>query len=94
MNQKQQKIYHKKYKSYEEKIKTIPMNFNEKNITCKTQSFYILVAFLLITIVFLLAVSISCYLIKYWGKNLLLFHDTKLKQFCIDGIYWKWVLLF
>ena len=29
MNQKQQKIYHKKYKSYEEKIKTIPMNFNE-----------------------------------------------------------------
>ena len=35
---------------YEEEIKTIPTNFNEKNITYKTQSFYILLAFLLITI--------------------------------------------
>ena len=39
--------------------------FNEKNITCKTQSFYILLTFLLITIVLLIAVSIYCYLIKY-----------------------------
>ena len=28
-------------KSYDEEIKTIPTNFNEKNITCKTRSFYI-----------------------------------------------------
>ena len=40
-------------------------NFNEKNITCITQNFYILLAFLLITIALLIAVSIYCYLIKY-----------------------------
>ena len=34
-------------KSYDEKIKTTPTNFNENNITCKTQNFYILLAFLL-----------------------------------------------
>ena len=33
--------------------------------TCKTQNFYILLAFLLIAIVLLIAVSIYCYLIKY-----------------------------
>ena len=31
--------------------KTIPKNFNEKDITCKTQNFYVLLAFLLITLV-------------------------------------------
>ena len=40
--------------SYDEEI-----NFNEKNITCKTQNFYILLVFLLITITLLIAVSIS-----------------------------------
>ena len=39
-------------------------NFNEKNITCKTQSFYILLTFLLITIT-LIAISKCCYPIKY-----------------------------
>ena len=34
------------------------INFNEKNITCKTQNVYILLAFLLITITLLKAVSI------------------------------------
>ena len=48
-----------------QETKTIPTNFNEKNITCKTQNFYILIAFLLITIALLMAVSIYCYLIKY-----------------------------
>ena len=43
-------------KSYNEEIKTIPTNFNEKNITCKTQSFYILLNFLLIAIVLLILV--------------------------------------
>ena len=79
-------------KSYDEEIKTIATNFNEKKVTCKTQNFYILVAYSLITIALLTAVSIYCYLIKYWAKNLLPFHDTKLKQFCIDSINSKWVL--
>ena len=61
-------------------------NFNEKNITCKAQSFYILLTFLLITMRLLIAVSIYCYLIKYCAKqkHLLPYHDTKLKtnQYC------------
>ena len=40
-------------------------NLNEKKTTCKMQNFYILLKFLLITIVLLIAVSIYCYLIKY-----------------------------
>ena len=39
--------------SYDEEI-----NFNEKNATCKIENFYILLTFLLITIVLLTAVSI------------------------------------
>ena len=71
-------------KSNDQETKTIPTNFNEKNITCKIQSFYILVAFLLITIALLIDVGIYCYLIKYRAnqKHLLPFHDTnnELKQ--------------
>ena len=80
-------------KWYDEEIKTIPTNFNEKNMTCKTQSFYILLAFLLITIALLIAVCIYCFLIKYKAKqkHLLPFHDTKLKQFCVGSVNWKWV---
>ena len=49
-----------------------------KNITCKTQNFYILLEFLLITIALLIAVSISCYFKKYQAKekHLLPFHNT------------------
>ena len=59
-------------------------NFNEKNITRKTQGFYILLTFLLITIALLIAVSIYCYLLK----NLLPFHNTnnKLNRFYVDSI--------
>ena len=32
-------------KSYNEEIKTIPTNFNEKKVICNTQSFYILLEF-------------------------------------------------
>ena len=55
---------------------TVSTNFNEKKATCKTQNFYILLAFLLITIALLIAVSIYCYLIKYRvkQKHLLPFH--------------------
>ena len=65
--------------SYDKEIKTIPANYNEKKLTCKTGSFYILLVFSLITIELLIAVSIYCYLIKYWPKqkHLLPFHDTK-----------------
>ena len=63
-------------------------NLNEKNITCKTQSSCVFLAFLLITIAFLSAVSIYCYLIKYQRKHLLPFHNTdnKLIKFYIDSI--------
>ena len=51
--------------TYDKETKTVPTNFNEKNITCRTENFYILLAFLLITIALLIAVSIYYYLIKY-----------------------------
>ena len=50
--------------SYEEKT-----NFNEKKPILKTQNFYILLVFLLITIALLIAFSIYCYLIKYWANK-------------------------
>ena len=53
-----------KAKTNDEETKTIPTNFKEKKTTCNMQNFYILLAFLLITIALLMAV-ISCYLIKY-----------------------------
>ena len=37
-------------KSYDEEIKIPPTNFNEKNLTCKTQIFYTLLTSLLIDI--------------------------------------------
>ena len=40
-----------------------------KNVICETKYFYILLAFLLITIALLTAVSIYCYLIKYKAKK-------------------------
>ena len=40
------------------------INFNEKKAICKTQNFYILLAFLLITVALLIAVSIYFYLIN------------------------------
>ena len=55
-------------KSYNEETKWIPINFNEKNITYKTKNFYILLAFLLITMILLIPV-IYCYLIKYKAKQ-------------------------
>ena len=50
----------------------------ENKADCKTQNFYVLLAFLLITISLLIAVTIYCYLIKYRGKqkHLLPFHFT------------------
>ena len=47
-----------------EETKTVPTNFIEKAI-CKTQNFYILLAFFLITVALFIASSIYCYLVKY-----------------------------
>ena len=52
-----------------EEKETIPTNFNEIKVTYKTQNFYILLAFLLITIALLIAVSV-------FQKNFLQFHVT------------------
>ena len=72
-----------------EETKTITRNFYEK-VACKTQNFYILLSFLLITIALLIAVSIYCYLIEYRvkQKHLLPFHVTnnELKELCINNI--------
>ena len=45
----------------------------EEPLKCKIS---VLLAFLLITIALLIAVSIYCYLIKYQGKHLLHFDKT------------------
>ena len=59
-----------------EGTKIIPIKFNEKKQLVK--NFHILLAYSLITIALLKAVSIYCYLIKYWAKqkHLLPFHIT------------------
>ena len=50
----------------------------KKSITCSIQNLYVLLVFLLITMALLIAVSIYCYLMKYWAKqkHLLPFHNT------------------
>ena len=58
-----------KTKSNDEETKTFQQILMKKNIISKTQNFYILLAFLLITIGLLTAVSIYCYLIKYRAKQ-------------------------
>ena len=56
--------------------KTVPTNFNQKKLACKTNNLYILLAFLLTAIALLIAVSVYCYLIKYKvkQKHLLPYH--------------------
>ena len=48
--------------------KTVTINFSEKKVNCQLENFYISLAFLLITIAVLIAVSIYCYFIKYQLK--------------------------
>ena len=69
-----------KSKSNNEETKTIPTNFNEKKAICKTQTFYILLAFLWITIALLIPGGFYYYLIKYWAKqkHLLSFQFTNI----------------
>ena len=67
--------------SCNEETKIILTNFNEKKAACKTQNIYILLAFLLITIALLIAVSMYYYMIKYRAmqKHLLPFYFTNNK---------------
>ena len=51
--------------SYDNETKTIPTYFNGEKTSCKTQNCYISLAFLLVTVALLIAVSIYCYLINY-----------------------------
>ena len=66
---------HEVLKSYNEEIKTIPTIFTESNR--KTQNFYIVIAFFLITITLLIVANMSCYLIKCQEKHLLPFCGIK-----------------
>ena len=63
--------------SYDAETKTISTNFNEKKATCKMPNLCILLSYLLITMALLIAVNISCYLIKHGvkQKHLLPFHN-------------------
>ena len=63
-------ICDKVIESYDEEIKTVPTNSNEKKVTWKMKTFYILLVFFLIATALLIAVSIYCYLIRYYAKNL------------------------
>ena len=58
------------------------------------QNFYILFAFLLVTITLLIALSIYCYMIKYQTKHLLPSHGIQnlKKKICFVSINWKWML--
>ena len=69
-----------KAKSNDEETKTVPTHFHEKKATCKTQTFYILLAFLWITIALLIPGGFYCYMIKYWAKpkHLLPFQFTNI----------------
>ena len=71
--------------------KTVATNFNGWNIICKTKSFYILLAFLLITIALSIAVSIYGSLIKYEAKqkHLLQFYFKNNQRFALMIIYDK-----
>ena len=61
-----------------------------KKVVYEIQNLYSLLAFSLITTVFLIVVSIDYYLIKYQAKQnyLLPFHNTnnELKKFCVSNI--------
>ena len=56
-------------KSNNEETKSVPTNFNEKNLDCQTHIFFILIAFLFIRIALLISVSIYCYKDKRSSKT-------------------------
>ena len=74
-------------KSNDEETKTVAKNLNEEKATSKMQNFYILLAFLLITVALLIAVSIYCYLIKYQANKNNYYHFTSQMTDLKDIIY-------
>ena len=62
--------------SNNEETKTIPTNFNEKNIIVKTKKKFFLLAFLLITKALLRALNVYCFLIKCQTKQKHMFKKT------------------
>ena len=50
-------------------VSTKTVSANGIKLICTTKIFYILLAFLLIAIALLIAVSIYCYLVKYQAKH-------------------------
>ena len=70
-----------------EETATVPTSFNKKKSACKTQNFHILLAFLLIPIVLLIAVSIIFYLTTDQAKQkyFLLFYITNDKSIKIEN---------
>ena len=52
-----------------EETKTVPIDFDDEKVACKTKNFCNLLAFSLITIALWIAVSIYCYLIEYRKKE-------------------------
>ena len=79
-------IFDEVRESYDEEIKTVPINFNKKSNLQNTKFQYFTCLF--INYHCIIAVSIYYYLIKHPRKYLLPFHNTnnKLNKFCIDSI--------
>ena len=67
-------------KDYDE-TKTIPTNFNEKKVNWKMQNFYILLAFLLVTIALLMLLVFT-----FLGQNLELNKNLWTKQKLCDHL--------
>ena len=61
--------------------KITPTNPNKKKVVCKMRNFYIILTFLLVTMTFLIVVSIYCF-IKYRAKqkHLLSLYDAGNKK--------------
>ena len=70
-----------------EETKTVPIDFNDEKVACKTKNFCNLLAFSVITIALWIAVSIYCYLIEYRKKEkyLLPFYVTNNKLKVINS---------
>ena len=78
----------------DQETKTIHTNFKEKEATCKTQNFYILLAFLFITIALLIAVSIYCYLIYYFFDDIINTKNFDLNNIKIDENSSRYILIY
>ena len=73
--------------TYDEIIYTEEKNFNEKDITCKRQNFYLLLAFLLITITFIDSCKYILLSHKISNKTFITISRYKnLKQIYIENI--------